>query len=250
MSKVRLGSEIYGELSEEILSFGANGNAANRSENFEGVEHRVAVKGAVGGALKRSVDIAFSLLALLTFLVPMLVIAVTLKLLSPGPITFAHERVGLRGRKFGCLKFRTMVVDAEERLQAHLNRNPEAAAEFASTRKLKDDPRIIPIIGGFLRKTSLDELPQFFNVLLGDMSIVGPRPVTESEIREFYGLNHPYMRARPGITGLWQVSGRNSLTYPERVALDARYVENWRFSGDLAIFMKTIPVVFKDCNGL
>lgn len=204
---------------------------------------------AVGGWPKRGFDIVFSLFAILTFLVPMLLIVVALKTLSRGPVLFAHERVGYGGKRFRCLKFRTMVVDANERLDALLASDQEAAAEFAKTRKLKKDPRIVPYVGSLLRKLSLDELPQFFNVLAGDMSVVGPRPVTEDEIREHYGFGHAYMDARPGITGLWQVSGRNEVGYETRVALDEDYVTGWSFRRDLSIILRTAAVVCWKPNG-
>ena len=204
---------------------------------------------AVGGRAKRLFDIAFSIVAILAFLLPMIVIAVALKAFSRGPVLFAHERVGLGGERFRCLKFRTMVVDAEERLQACLASDVQAAEEFARTRKLKKDPRIVPYIGTWLRKLSMDELPQFLNVLAGDMSVVGPRPVTEEEIHEHYGAEHAYMRARPGITGLWQISGRNDVSYRERVALDEQYVKTWSFRRDLGIIARTAAVVCRDRNG-
>lgn len=202
-----------------------------------------------GGIAKRGFDIVFSLVALLAFLPLMLLIAVGLKAISPGPLLFGHERVGHNGRKFRCLKFRTMVVNADKRLQQLLETDPDAAAEFAETRKLRKDPRIVPVIGAWLRKLSLDELPQFVNVLVGDMSVVGPRPVTEDEILDHYGTNHDYMDARPGITGLWQVSGRNDVGYAQRVELDAIYVRNWKFRTDLLIILRTIAVVCRERNG-
>lgn len=142
-----------------------------------------------------------------------------------------------------------MVIDAQERLQSLLDSDPELAAEFSASRKLSSDPRIIPVVGHFLRKTSLDELPQFFNVLMGQMSIVGPRPVTRDEFQQHYGPSHPYLKVRPGITGLWQVSGRNDVTYSERVQMDANYVTNWKFSRDLLIIFHTVAIVCRDCNG-
>lgn len=162
---------------------------------------------------------------------------------------FAHERVGEGGELFPCVKFRTMVVGADEQLNQYLEQNPDAAKEFKDTRKLTHDPRIIPVIGTILRKLSLDELPQFFNVLMGDMSVVGPRPVTAEEFDLHYRANHPYLCARPGITGLWQVSGRNDVSYDERVMLDASYVRGWTFAQDIAIIWKTIFVVCLKRNG-
>lgn len=204
---------------------------------------------ATGGTGKRLFDIVFSIVALLTFLPLMLVIAIGLKAISPGPLLFGHERVGHNGRKFRCLKFRTMVVDADKRLDRLLETDPEAAAEFAKTRKLRNDPRIVPVLGSLLRRLSLDELPQFVNVLLGHMSVVGPRPVTEDEIRDHYGAQHAYMDARPGITGLWQVSGRNEIGYAKRVDLDETYVTTWSFRTDLLIVLKTVAVLCRQRNG-
>lgn len=202
-----------------------------------------------GGRLKHIFDRLFACVAILAFSVPMLLIALLIKIMSPGPILFAHDRVGFRGKTFRCLKFRTMTVDADERLKALLASDPEAATEFAETRKLRNDPRIIPGIGQLLRKLSLDELPQFFNVLTGDMSVVGPRPVTQEEIKDHYGFDHAYHEARPGITGLWQVSGRNDLGYETRVALDQTYVRHWSFSKDLELILRTAAVICRDRNG-
>lgn len=205
--------------------------------------------GAVGRGVKRAFDITFCIVAISAFSILMLVIACVIKYITRGPIFFCHDRVCADGRTFRCIKFRTMVADAQDRLNVLLASDANLAAEFAATHKLSDDPRIIPIIGHFLRKTSLDELPQFFNVLMGQMSVVGPRPVTLDEFREHYGSNHPYLKARPGITGLWQVSGRNDLTYRERVQMDAHYLANWSFSTDLLIVLKTVAIVCRDCNG-
>lgn len=202
-----------------------------------------------GGIPKRIFDICFAGLAILSLLVPMLIIALLIRLGSKGPVLFTHQRVGLDGSLFPCLKFRTMVVDADQRLAELLQRDSDAAAEFAQTRKLRKDPRIIPLVGSTLRKLSLDELPQFFNVLMGQMSVVGPRPVTPDEISEHYGWSHPYTKARPGITGLWQVSGRNDLGYDERMSLDAKYVRTLSFGLDMAIIFKTAAVVCLQRNG-
>lgn len=204
---------------------------------------------AVGGTPKRIFDIGFAALAILSLLVPMLVIAFLIKIGSKGPVFFVHRRIGLNGRAFPCLKFRTMVVDADLRLAELLATDADAAEEYHKTRKLRKDPRIIPIVGSILRKLSLDELPQFFNVLVGHMSVVGPRPVTSEEISKHYGWSHPYIKARPGITGLWQISGRNDLGYDERMGLDAHYVENLSLGMDLAIIIRTAAVVCLHRNG-
>ncbi len=174
---------------------------------------------------------------------PVLAIVSLLILLREGrPVFFGHERVGLNGRTFRCWKFRTMVRDADTRLTEALNADPALRAEWHATRKLTNDPRISPL-GHFLRKSSLDELPQFWNVLIGDMSMVGPRPVVRDEMA-FYGkASKYYCSVRPGLTGAWQVSGRSNTTYDERVALDVEYVQNASFWGDVKIVLKTVHVV-------
>ncbi len=197
----------------------------------------------VGGIAKRLFDILFALVALCVGLIVVIVVAITMMILSPGPVFFRHERIGFGGRPFGCLKFRTMVMDSEEKLRDHLAASPDARREFEVLQKLRDDPRIIPGIGRFLRMTSLDESPQFLNVLCGDMSIVGPRPVTEAEIGRYGFASRCYLRAKPGITGLWQVSGRNDLSFAHRVRLDSVYVRRWSFFWDLAIILRTLKVL-------
>ncbi|ETX16493.1 exopolysaccharide biosynthesis protein [Roseivivax halodurans JCM 10272] len=193
----------------------------------------------LGGVAKRSFDIGFAILAILAFSGVMLVVAVITKLCSPGPIFFVHERVGHGGRTFACLKFRTMVVDADERLKEHLRDNIAARREFEADSKLKNDPRIIPVVGKLLRSTSLDEVPQFFNVLVGHMSIVGPRPITRAELERYDTAKSDYLATRPGITGLWQVSGRSNISFDRRVKIDATYVRHWSFRQDLEIVCKT-----------
>lgn len=202
-----------------------------------------SLRGPIGGMAKRLFDILFSLLAMVPALLIVVIVAIALKVLSPGPLLFRHERIGYKGRRFGCLKFRTMVMDAELRLEAHLAGSPDARREYELLHKLRDDPRIIPGIGSFLRKTSLDELPQFLNVLRGDMSVVGPRPVTAPEIDKYGGASRVYLKAKPGITGLWQVSGRNDLSFSHRVLLDSVYVRKWSFFWDLQIVIRTIRVL-------
>jgi exopolysaccharide production protein ExoY len=194
----------------------------------------------VGLSLKRASDILIALSGIF-LLVPLLVIcfaAITLS--SPGPVLFRHRRIGFNGKPFFCLKFRTMVTDAPQRLQRLLESDPAAAAEWASTCKLRHDPRIT-LIGTLLRKSSLDELPQLFNVLRGEMSIVGPRPVTEEELTRYSNSVNAYLACRPGITGLWQVSGRSSTSYSRRVACDTFYAQNWSMTLDAKILVVTIP---------
>lgn len=155
---------------------------------------------------------------------------------------FGHKRVGISGLEFKCWKVRSMNAGAEKRLQAYLDEKPEARDEWEKTRKLKHDPRITRV-GRFLRKSSLDELPQIFNVLKGEMSIVGPRPVVKEELA-LYGRNsNAYLKMRPGITGLWQVSGRNEIDYDHRVAFDKAYGETCSLKRDIAIMLKTLKVV-------
>jgi len=190
-------------------------------------------------ALKRAFDVAGALASLVALLPLLLVIAALVKA-DGGPVLFVHERVGRGGRRFGCLKFRSMVVDAPERLEALLASNPEARAQWDAARKLKRDPRVTAI-GRFLRASSLDELPQLINVLRGEMSLVGPRPVQAEELAEHYGpaAAEWYASVRPGITGLWQVSGRSDTSYAARVALDLRYLANPSLLWDVWILLKT-----------
>jgi exopolysaccharide production protein ExoY len=158
------------------------------------------------------------------------------------PILFAHYRVGRNGELFRCLKFRSMYRDSERMLQELLLSDPAARAEWERDQKLSRDPRVTPV-GHFLRKTSLDELPQLINVLRGEMSLVGPRPITTGELARYGAARWHYLSVTPGMTGLWQVSGRNNTTYDERVALDRRYVEERSVGLDLSILWRTLGVV-------
>jgi undecaprenyl-phosphate galactose phosphotransferase len=173
----------------------------------------------------------------------MLIIVLLIKINSRGPAIFSQERVGKNDRSFRCYKFRTMFTDAEERFNTFLGNNPDAQNEWKNYWKLRIDPRITKI-GSFLRRTSLDELPQILNVLKGDMSLVGPRPVTKREIDEYY-KEHAKLcfGVPPGITGLWQVSGRSNTSYDYRIALDSWYVRNWNLWLDIVILLKTVKVV-------
>lgn len=168
--------------------------------------------------------------------------ALAVKLQDGGPAFFAQKRYGRDGRIFKCYKLRSMVVDADVRLKKLLETDPAARAEWEATQKLTNDPRITAL-GRFVRKTSIDELPQLFNVLRGDMSLVGPRPIVENEIAK-YGENYrDYCAVRPGITGAWQVSGRSDTTYSERVQMDVEYAKTRSFWGDMRIVLETIPAV-------
>ncbi len=198
-------------------------------------------------ASKRFLDLAITLLGGILLFPLLCGLAYRIRRDSPGPALFRQERIGRNGRRFMVYKFRTMVLDAEERLAAHLAANPDARAEWEATQKLKDDPRITGV-GAFLRRTSLDELPQIINVLRGEMSLVGPRPIVEDEIARYGEYFTLYGRVRPGITGLWQVCGRNNLPYPDRVSLDRHYICNWSLWMDLSIIIRTIPEVLR-CSG-
>lgn len=193
--------------------------------------------------LKRGLDVLGAGLLLL-ILAPVLLLVLGAVCLDGGPALYRHRRVGLAGRRFGCMKFRTMVPAADELLAQHLATNPAAAKDWDTRRKLTNDPRVTPI-GAVLRATSLDELPQLVNVLVGDMSLVGPRPVVAEELHRHYGVvgKAAYLAARPGITGLWQVSGRSDTSYRERVALDIRYATDWSLLLDVQILLRTIPAV-------
>lgn len=197
----------------------------------------------VGGLVKRGFDITGASFALI-FLSPLfLMLALLVKCSDGGSVFYSHRRIGWGGCVLHCLKFRTMMDNGDAVLAAHLRDKPEAKAEWDTTRKLKDDPRITPV-GAVLRKLSLDELPQLFNILRGDMSIVGPRPVVPDEL-EIYGSGAVfYLQSRPGLTGLWQVSGRSATSYDSRAAFDRRYVENWSLIEDMRIIIKTVPAVY------
>ena len=172
-------------------------------------------------------------------------IAYRIKKEDPGPVIFKHIRIGKDGKPFPCYKFRSMVVNSKEMLEQYLASDPAAKEEWERDFKLKNDPRITPI-GKFLRRTSLDELPQIFNVLKGEMSLVGPRPVVQEELDKYYGeAVKEYCSVRPGITGMWQVNGRSDLDYTERVLLDKWYVKNRDIKLDIKILWQTIGVVLQ-----
>jgi undecaprenyl-phosphate galactose phosphotransferase len=173
---------------------------------------------------------------------PLLLLIAYLASRDGGPILFGHRRLGADGKSFICWKFRTMVPDAGRVLAELLATDPQARAEWESTCKLKRDPRITPI-GKFLRTTSLDELPQLINVLKGEMSLVGPRPIVSDEIRRYGAAFHDYTRCRPGITGVWQVSGRNDVDYGGRVHMDKQYAHGWSLGTDIKLLWKTLFVV-------
>jgi Undecaprenyl-phosphate galactose phosphotransferase WbaP len=195
--------------------------------------------------IKRIFDIVVSIL-MLPVLLPLIgIIGIMIKFESPGPVLFTHDRVGKNGYTVPILKFRSMFRDSKERLEKILANDSEAKAEWETNFKLKNDPRVTKV-GAFLRKTSLDELPQIFNVLIGQMSLVGPRPVVQEEIDKYYGDDADYYHmVLPGITGLWQVNGRSETSYEYRVGIDTWYVLNWSLWLDIVILFKTVKVVLK-----
>jgi exopolysaccharide production protein ExoY len=192
--------------------------------------------------LSRVVDVTLALLILAFFLPVMCLIALLIQVRDPGPVLFAHDRVGRHGRTFPCFKFRSMTRDAEKRLAIVLSGDAAARTEWLRDHKLRRDPRVTPL-GNFLRKSSLDELPQVFNVLRGEMSLVGPRPIVPREAVRYGRYFHDYCKVRPGITGLWQVCGRNNVSYRRRVALDVTYTRRRSTLLNLAILGATIPSV-------
>jgi len=189
----------------------------------------------------RCLDVLIAVAGFILVLPLMLAIAAVL-VIEGGPVLFAHRRIGFGGKEFRCLKFRTMVVDAEERLARLLHDDPEARQEWQRDHKLRSDPRVT-CLGRFLRRASLDELPQFWNVLRGEMSIVGPRPIVEAEKVRYGRRISNYCAVKPGLTGIWQVSGRNDVEYRTRVAMDSLYARNCSPSLYLWLVVATIPAV-------
>jgi len=193
---------------------------------------------------KRALDVAIAVTSLVLLAPLMLLVAAAIRMSMGAPVFYAHPRVGENGQAFACLKFRTMVNDAAAVLDRHLASCPESADEWRQTRKLLRDPRVTAL-GNMLRRSSIDELPQLINVLKGDMSCVGPRPVVEDELAPYGVYANDYLSVRPGLTGIWQISGRNTLSYASRVKLDALYVRRWSMKLDLVILMRTIPALLR-----
>jgi lipopolysaccharide/colanic/teichoic acid biosynthesis glycosyltransferase len=192
--------------------------------------------------IKRCADVVLVLLSAPVTLLAMGVVSVMVMLSSPGPIFYSHRRIRKNGAFFSMWKFRTMCLNSAEVLEEYLARHPKARTEWNKTHKLRHDPRITPI-GSFLRRYSLDELPQLWNVLVGQMSLVGPRPIVAAEVEKYSDSFDCYCRVKPGLTGLWQVSGRSEVSYEERVALDCQYVEQWSLQKDILILLKTFHAV-------
>lgn len=192
--------------------------------------------------IKRSLDVALVLLFMPVILLAVGLVGAVVALSSPGPIFYSHRRIRKNGAFFSMWKFRTMCVNSTEVLEEYLAAHPEARAEWNKLHKLRHDPRITRV-GSFLRRYSLDELPQLWNVLTGQMSLVGPRPIVAAEMEKYGDCFECYCKVKPGLTGLWQVSGRSALSYDERVALDCEYVQRWSLTKDTLILLKTFSSV-------
>ncbi len=192
--------------------------------------------------IKRVMDILVVVLGLPVLLPALLIVAAVVKFTSPGPVFFSHRRICRDGAFFSMWKFRTMCVNSSEVLEQYLTKHPKARKEWNHTHKLRTDPRITPV-GTFLRRYSLDELPQAWNVILGQMSMVGPRPIVAAEVEKYGEFFDRYCRVKPGVTGLWQVSGRSKLSYEARVKLDCDYVERWSLFRDVRILLATFKSV-------
>jgi exopolysaccharide production protein ExoY len=217
---------------------------ANKSANVALGRDGAMAPQPLGGLAKRTLDIAIAVVVII-LLSPLIILSMALiRLTMGGPVIFGHSRIGFGGRSFRCYKLRTMVANAEEKLAWHLANDPQAAREWSESRKLMNDPRVT-LLGHMLRKSSLDELPQLFNVLRGDMSCVGPRPIVADELQRYSSQSAEYLKARPGLTGMWQISGRNRLDYADRVALDCHYIRNWSIWIDLMILCKTTFAIMK-----
>ena len=221
-------------------------SAARKGAEWEQISlavHRLRTSGVHYRLVKRLLDIVI-VCSLLPCLLPLLlIVAAIVRISSPGPIFYRQRRLGRFGREFNLWKFRSMYVNGDEILRSHLHLNHEAAREWAQSRKLKMDPRVTKL-GNVLRRASLDELPQFFNVLAGSMSLVGPRPIVSAERSQYRDAYFFYASAKPGLTGLWQVSGRSDLAYHQRVTLDEEYIRRWNLALDIQILWRTAGAVW------
>lgn len=217
----------------------------SRQTCSDGDEHgdtRTSSRRVLGGRSKRILDVLVALFGLVLLSPLFMLIACAIKITSPGPVLFGHTRIGYAGQPFRCWKFRSMVVDGQDLLDRYLAEHPDEHHAWVTERKLKNDPRVTRI-GAVLRTYSVDELPQLLNVLAGSMSLVGPRPVVRDELSLYSDAVQFYLSAHPGITGLWQVSGRSDVGYDKRVELDKSYVQNWSLFLDCVILVRTIPAV-------
>lgn len=218
------------------------GNVIALQPNYLAPAELIDLQSKRSRIVKRAGDIVFSLSVLTVGAPVFLALALLVKASSRGPIFYIQPRIGRDYKKFGCIKFRTMRKDSDKLLRELLASSPDLKKEFAADFKLKKDPRIT-MLGHFLRRSSLDELPQFLNVLRGEMSVVGPRPIVKAELNRYGHHMNEVLAVRPGMTGLWQVSGRNNLSYRQRVRLDLRYARSRSFRMDFKIVLQTIMVV-------
>ncbi len=237
----RLNSSSAGR---DLLKGGNTNHLASNDDLPSGLSAKVLIcqQNLFGRFLKRSGDLIFSLLVIILGIPLFLLIAISIKLSSPGPIFYIQSRVGRNYEKFGCIKFRTMRADADDILSNVLAKSPSMRTEFERDFKIRKDPRIT-FIGRFLRRSSLDELPQFINIIRGQMSVVGPRPIVDKELERYGDFMDEVASVRPGLTGLWQVSGRNNLSYAKRVSLDLAYARGRSLGLDLAIIFRTFGVL-------
>ena len=223
-----------------MLHIVQSGQASGAEEKSKALSHAADLD--LHRVANRGMNVSLAAIALLFFLPVMILVALAIWCQDRGPVLFAHRRIGRDGRKFPCLKFRSMAIDAEERLQEVLAADPQARAEWERDHKLRSDPRVTRL-GVFLRKSSLDELPQLINVVRGEMDLVGPRPIVDGEVPKYGARFKHYCAVNPGITGLWQVSGRNDASYRSRVAMDCVYAKSKSVALDLRILAATVPAV-------
>ncbi len=232
-------SELQGSTSAAIFTYPEFGPARNAT----GVRTKPSLQRHFRyRVIKRALDVLLVLAASPFLFILFLVVAATVRCSSPGPVLFSHRRIRKHGAFFSMWKFRTMCVDSAQVLEDYLAADPAARVEWRQTHKLRNDPRVTRV-GLFLRRFSLDELPQFWNVFQGTMSLVGPRPIVAAEVEKYGEYFADYCRVKPGLTGLWQVSGRNEVTYEKRVQLDRQYVNTWSLSGDAKILARTLSSV-------
>ena len=254
--KTAIMSDFMGDFSSVMSSYRYTINVSKRQNAFTSDQRIKDIAGIIGFSsthnltfksnliAKRIIDI-FIILVFLPLLIPLFLILMFLtKITSKGPIFYGHKRVGKNGKEFKCWKFRSMCIDADKKLAEILANNPEMQAEWEKERKFTNDPRVTKF-GKFLRKTSLDELPQLINILVGQMSFVGPRPVTEPELEKYGPYKDYVLSVTPGLSGMWQTSGRSDTEYEERIALDTSYIQNWSIWLDIWILIKTVYVVLK-----
>lgn len=254
--KTAIMSDYQGDYSLVMTSYRYTINVSKRQNSFTSNQHIKDIAGIIGFAsthnltfktnlvIKRIIDI-FLIVLFSPILIPVFIILMLLtKLTSRGPIFYGHKRVGKNGKEFKCWKFRSMCIDADKKLEEILANNPEMRAEWEKDRKFQNDPRVTKF-GKFLRKTSLDELPQLLNILVGQMSFVGPRPVTAPELERYGEYKDYVLSVTPGLSGMWQTSGRSDTEYEERIALDSYYIQNWSIWLDIWILIKTVYVVLK-----